>query len=216
MLNLRETLGASLERLRFLVFNPSQLWQYAQWRKYRNQQPLQARMPWLCFPAIAHLGKVFSEGTRVFEYGGGGSTLWFEDRNARVDTVEHDLVWAKALKDKVGSNVEIHHRPPEDVGELASAVSPGYFDAYVSSIHSLTAGDPPDVVLVDGRCRVECVKAASVRVRPGGLVVLDDSQRPRYAPAFELLANWPQLNFVGLKPGDENVSQVTMWTRPTL
>ena len=42
-----------------------------------------------------------------------------------------------------------------------------------------------DVIAVDGRDRVNCVKHAMPKLKPGGVLVLDDSHRPRYREAFE-------------------------------
>ena len=38
-----------------------------------------------------------------------------------------------------------------------------------------------DLVVVDGRARVECARRAMPKVKPGGLLLLDDTSRERYA-----------------------------------
>jgi predicted O-methyltransferase YrrM len=55
---------------------------------------------------------------------------------------------------------------------------PSPSDAYVRSIGEV-AGDF-DLIVVDGRERVRCVRAALPRLAPGGVLLLDDSQRRRY------------------------------------
>src|SRR4051812_45501617 len=49
--------------------------------------------PWVTFTAISKLESLIREGTRVFEYGAGGSTLFFLQRGALLVTVEHDAAW---------------------------------------------------------------------------------------------------------------------------
>jgi capsular polysaccharide biosynthesis protein len=46
-----------------------------------------------------------------------------------------------------------------------------------------------DIILVDGRERMDCLKAALPLIAPDGVVLLDDAQRRRYWPAFETLAH---------------------------
>lgn len=60
------------------------------------------RMPWISFPGpIDLLSKTLGPADGVFEYGGGGSTLFWIDRVAEVVTVEHDAEWFNALKDRM-------------------------------------------------------------------------------------------------------------------
>ena len=49
--------------------------------------------------------------------------------------------------------------------------------------------------------RIDCLHPATSKVRPGGYLLLDDSDRPGYAEAFELLASWRFRRFVGVKDG---------------
>ena len=47
--------------------------------------------------------------------------------------------------------------------------------------------------------RVDAVRAGMSKVRPGGYLLLDDSDRPSYAAAYELLAGWRERRFTGVK-----------------
>lgn len=52
----------------------------------------------MTFQSIEFLEKYLKHGSNVFEYGGGGSTLYCLDKSAHVVTVEHDLVWFSLLE----------------------------------------------------------------------------------------------------------------------
>ena len=65
----------------------------------RGRSTMRLRLPWLPFRLIDELAAVIGPGSRVFEYGGGGSTLWFLDRGAEVVTVEHHEGWANQLEE---------------------------------------------------------------------------------------------------------------------
>ena len=75
-----------------------------------------------------------------------------------------------------------------------------------------------DLVVIDflespEATRVEAVRAAREKVRPGGYLLLDDSDRPGYAEAYELLAagvgaasaasrtSWPEACETAIFPG---------------
>ena len=107
--------------------------------------------------------------TTVLEYGGGGSTLWFLDHGCQVTTVEHNAQWARrigrAAKGVPGSLLLLHHPRP-----------------YHRATFPLPA-NAWDIVIVDGRDRVKCTAEAIRVCKPGGLVVLDDSSRNKYAKA---------------------------------
>lgn len=172
---------------------------YPRWKKAleSNSTTMQDRLPWLSFPAIELLQRSLKNTDKVFEYGGGGSTLFFVDRVAEVVTVEHDEAWFLSLEEHMkgekGAKWEGHHIPPGD-GDLVRSpdaseplhysstddVSKGKnFKQYVSQIESF----PDlyfDVILVDGRARTSCLYHAVPKLRKGGLLVLDNAERAHY------------------------------------
>jgi hypothetical protein len=64
-------------------------------------------------------------------------------------------------------------------------------------------GLPYDLIVVDGRDRVNCVDQAIGALSPAGCVVLDDSERSEYAAALDRLAQtgFKHLDFWGVAPG---------------
>jgi hypothetical protein len=53
--------------------------------KTRGKSTVSLRVPWLPFDVIRLLADEVLPTSRVFEFGGGGSTAWFADRAAAVD-----------------------------------------------------------------------------------------------------------------------------------
>jgi predicted O-methyltransferase YrrM len=47
-----------------------------------------------------------------------------------------------------------------------------------------------DVILIDGRKRSECIKASVNKVKSGGFVVVDDSEREQYQEAYKVFDGW--------------------------
>jgi len=71
---------------------PGLVGQLPQWIRDAKvrKNPLEYRQPWWNYPAVNFVGTRLRAGARVFEYGGGASTLWLLDRPARVTTIEDD------------------------------------------------------------------------------------------------------------------------------
>ena len=62
--------------------------------------------------------------------------------------------------------------------------------------------------------RIDAVRAGMTKVRPGGLLLLDDSDRPSYAGAYELLGDWRERRFTGVKDGWPEACETAIFRRP--
>ena len=167
----------------------------------RGRNTVTLRLPWLPFVLIEELDARVGEGTRVFEFGGGGSTLYFLDRGAEVVTVENDPGWMTRLDELVGDRAW--------VGRLQRLDEP---DAYVHSIDDYPDSSL-DVVVVDGRERARCALAALPKVAPGGWLVFDDVDRERYAAALASIP-WPRRDFIGFAPAKPSLAFTAVFERP--
>lgn len=197
----------------FLVCHPGDFRRLGLWLSQRSASPMDLRVPWWPYDATTWLAAQLPAHARVFEYGGGGSTLWLHDHSARITVVEHDPQWVAQLRTALPAAATIVERDVDTIGSITSQAEDGFFDSYVAAIDS-EPDESLDLVIVDGRARVDCVKRAAAKVRPGGLLILDDSQRARYQPAVELLAAWERHVFAGLKPGDLSPAQTSAWRKP--
>jgi hypothetical protein len=171
------------------------------------------RSPFWPYSAIEWLAEALPPKARAFEYGGGGSTLWLEDRGTILTVTEHDEEWHRKLADGLAPGTTLLFRPPAPVGSITSAVLPGYFDDYAAAIDDQPDGSL-DLVIVDGRARVECVRRSMPKVKPGGLLLFDDADRGRYRSAVKGLTGWERHIFVGLKPGQRFPAHTSVWKRP--
>jgi hypothetical protein len=147
-----------------------------------------APLPWATLPFADFIAPRLRADWQVFEYGAGASTRFYAARVRAVLAVEHDEAFAAQLRLRLPANARLLVRA------LASAAYP---DAIAE------CAPPPELVSVDGRDRVHCVAAALGRLAPGGVLVLDDSERVDYAPARAALtaAGFRAIEFWGLAPG---------------
>ena len=143
------------------------LWfDYAHVRSAAMHQAVDAdgrAVPWYTYPAIEYLRQLDFSGKDVFEYGSGNSTLFWGAAAKRVVSAEEDEAWYATLKPKVAANCDLILET-----DLAR---------YVDVIRRYPEGF--DVIVVDGasrgRTRLKCSRAALECLRPGGLIILDNS-----------------------------------------
>jgi predicted O-methyltransferase YrrM len=144
----------------------------------------------------------------VLELGSGRSTLWFARRVRSVISFEDNSYWypqtKERLEDRGLSNVDLRLRPVEDFPSEVAALPVEAFDLVV--VDFLEA---PSVT------RVDAVKPAMKKVRPGGYLLLDDSDRPGYAEAFELLSGWRFRMFTGVKDEWPEACETGIFRRPS-
>lgn len=197
----------------FVASHPRELARVPRWLRERTAATMTLRSPWWPYDAVSWVAQALPPQPRVFEYGGGGSTLWLEDRGATITVAEHDEQWYRQLTAQVRASTTLLLRPPAAAGTVTSAFAPGYFDHYVAAIDDQPDGSL-DLVIVDGRARVDCARRAVPKVKPGGLLLLDDTDRDRYRPAVELLTGWQRHVFAGLKPGQRFPAETSAWKRP--
>lgn len=72
-----------------------------------------------------------------------------------------------------------------------------------------------DVIVVDGRDRVNCVKNSMKALSQNGIIILDDSSRDKYKEAFDfMLSNgFKQITFCGLKSTGRKEDCTTIFYR---
>lgn len=160
-------------------------------RSYREGASVDAAgapLPWITYPAIEFLKRRIKPDMSVFEYGAGGSTLWWAKHVREVVSVEHDVEWFQKIKHTVGAHAILSHVPLEYGGAYSKAVQQ-------YQLHF-------DIVVVDGRDRVNCLKNCISALKQSGVVILDNSDRAEYSEgiAFMTANGFRHIEFVGLAP----------------
>lgn len=143
-------------------------------------------LPWLNYPLVELLEERLTRDHSVFEYGSGFSTLFYAQRVRRIVSVEHDSNWFDKLQSTVPDNVKLIHCPLDEDGSYCrTVIHHGQFN----------------LVIVDGRDRVNCVRQALQALSPDGILILDDASRIQYQPAIDYMiaAGFRKLCFSGLK-----------------
>lgn len=160
--------------------------------------------PWVCFAAIDELNAFLRSDMSIFEYGSGGSTLFFAQRCNEVISIEHHREWYQRvdahLRKSGINNVKYFLIEPEDDPHFTAknAGDPGdyisddadargkNFERYVKKIDDYEDASF-DLVMVDGRSRPSCCAHSIPKVKKGGMLVFDNVETKYYQEAIRLL-----------------------------
>jgi hypothetical protein len=150
-----------------------------------NGQPL----PWVTYSFIDFIKTRLNKELTIFEYGSGNSTLFYAKRVKRVVSVEHDEAWFNKIVKEKASNAEMIFTHLEKGGEYCKKAN--------------LSGEKFDIIIVDGRDRVNCCKNSAAALSAVGVLVLDDSERKIYQEARTFLTEkgFKELPFTGISPG---------------
>lgn len=132
--------------------------------------------PWLTRDANQFLSSYLRKGDVGLEFGSGRSTIWIAHRVSRLHSVETDGQWflrVGSMIEEAGlSNVTYELISGNDEHALASA-----YEVVISR----AANSSLDFCLVDGDCRGVCALLLLEKIRPGGILIIDNVER--YLPS---------------------------------
>jgi hypothetical protein len=211
------TTSRTIEGISRMIQRPHDAVRWIREKMVKGGSPLTNGLPWTSWKAIDYLARLDLRDKVVYEYGGGGSTIFFASRGARVITNETHAQWTSLVLD------EAKRRGLADRITLATFEinTPESKAQYLD--HIRTVG-PWDIVLLDGYdtdfkggakvpiTRMECVPAIKATARPGCIVLLDDSWRPTYASAPTLFAPAKRIIMRSLGPHRRGVTQTDVYT----
>jgi hypothetical protein len=183
-------------------------------------------MPWFSYPAIIFLESVIQPHWKVFEYGSGYSTIFWNRKCEKTVSVEHNEKWFNQSR-KLNPDFEIYlvkegtECQIQTARDLISAfeamnfklpLSPDpsaniehgllniEFANYAAKLLEFPKGFF-DVIVVDGLARSLCLFLASEYVADNGIIILDNSDRWQYNSLQEYLLQekkFVRIDFNGL------------------
>jgi hypothetical protein len=173
---------------------------------FRGYRILFPSYPYYTPGAIHYISTQISPDMRVLECGAGMSTIWYAKHVSECITIEHDKNWHNKIKNELVNrnitNSEIIFLP-EKTGDVKyswntewkhcavlgrAPVNPGLKD-YIFAIDSY----PDryfDIIVIDGMERLPCLLHALDKLHESGILLCDDSTRPRYKKCYEILEKW--------------------------
>lgn len=140
--------------------------------------------PWITESAIELIKLKLTEKAHVFEFGSGASTLWFLDilKMGKLVTVDNHRGYFEEINRLIKEKKSFCLTSTVLVDEPYNNQIEIYKDDYF------------DLVLVDGRNRNACIRSAIPKLKKGGWLVLDNSERHHYEPGKSLMSEWNQIH----------------------
>lgn len=162
-----------------------------------NMNPI----PWTTYSFIEYIKGYLTGEMDLFEYGCGNSTLFYAERVNSVISAEHCEHWYKNISEKVQENVKLIYCSAENSNEYSKSIE--------------TGKKTYDVIIVDGQHRNECIYNSVSFLKPGGILVLDDSERNDYKEGIRYLldSNFRRIDFWGIAPMYFNNKCTTVFFR---
>jgi precorrin-6B methylase 2 len=191
--------------------------------KYKNALKNIPSAPWMSITAINIFDALLTKEMKGFEFGSGGSTIFFSKRAGQLVSLEHDVAWHTQIKKRIQDlqidNVDYHlvekeknNNKPSLIGKRNDDYTVPFtpatcFVSYYSFIDQY-ADESFDFIIVDGRARVECALRAVLKLKKGGILILDNSERLRYKPVHDALKNWKTVFTTN------GLTDTTFWFKP--
>jgi len=149
-----------------------------------NHNPI----PWLTYSFLDFIQGRLNQDLTLFEYGSGNSTLFFAKQLKYIKSIEHDTFWHNNLILNSPKNADICLINLE-------------YENYETAI--LKEQQNYDLILIDGRRRVKCIKNAVQKLSKNGVIILDDSERAKYNEIFPFMQEqgFKHLPFSGIAIG---------------
>lgn len=194
----------------FTLFQPTYLARRIAYKFYEISHPDE---PWIAQGAIRFCEKNLTKEHIGLEWGSGRSTFWFGSRLKSLLSIEYDRQWYSTVMNKLHEqkikNVECRHIPLDH--DRQEPTYPHYekTPTYVSVVESFADGTL-DFVVVDGHYRQACILAALDKIKPGGLLLVDNTNR---LPIKEwgVPANWSIVH-----QSSNVMTETTIWQKPSI
>lgn len=171
----------------------------------------------MTYPFIEFITAKLQPHHRIFEFGSGSSTLFFAPKVQKVVALESNKKWREIMQIKLrelgAKNVELILM--EDA--LENPAYENFAKNYVlppKENQKLTESEAKfDFIIVDSLKRFNCAQNSINALKPGGMLILDDSERPNYKKVFDFFADlgFQKQDFVGIAPGQFRLKNTTIF-----
>lgn len=196
-----------LKSIPFYLKDPRRIYDQIKFKIWLKLHP---DVPWISPEAVKFLDHNLKKDMTALEWGSGRSSSWYAKRVGKILSIEHNLEWFKLvnlkLKDEKVENAKLYHikldHPESDPTSVDYDVTPKYV-----AVAQEFQNDQLDFVVVDGHYRLTCVKEAIPKIKPGGLLLIDNTN---WLPLekWGVPSNWSIVH-----RSSNGVSETTIWRK---
>ena len=214
------------------------IWIY--WPSYLKRKPLQILLfpewlftnfigapykngtPFFAFEAVEWLENFLAKDMKVFEWGSGGSTMYFARKVDSLTSVEVSPEWhsrvSAVLKKNNITNCRYLLKVPEKSDFPKYQSNKAQFRGFDFENYCRVIDEYPDeyfdLVVVDGAVRQFCISHAFKKIKQGGFLFLDDAEEKRHTDGVKELAGLAKHDFISPKFYTYRCHWVTIWQKP--
>lgn len=195
---------AFIKGIRLLIHKESYLFTSGLIHTYRVGKPetLDGQpLPWMNYNVISFLKERLTGDLNLFEYGSGYSTYFYSKLAGKVTSVESNKGWFNEMNSNLPQNAQLIFKEEDCNGGYCRAVNE------MSELF--------DVIVIDGRDRINCIRNSFNNLSTRGVIILDDSQRQEYQEGINFLLSkgFKKIDFEGLKPNGFTMDRTSIFYR---
>jgi hypothetical protein len=132
--------------------------------------------PWLAESAILLLDTYLKPTDVGFEWGSGRSTIWFAQRVSHLHSVEDNRGWYDDVRTRLITARLLHKVTYRFVPCDGTEIDEPYEHPYSGAVTTMR-DNSLDFALVDGNLRAACIRNVVPKLKPGGMLILDNANR---------------------------------------
>lgn len=164
--------------------------------EWQNRDDDGSVFPWFTNLFLKEFKKWDMSNWSVLEYGSGYSTPWLANHCKELVTIEGNIRWAKRVKEELEyqnlKNVTFKLRNTETYIQKKEVICD-----YIKAVDE--DDKLYDCIIIDGAYRNECALRAINHIKPGGIIILDNSNQATCeidsSPIFELFKEFEHHSF---------------------
>jgi len=207
-----------LRIIHIVLYIPNDIKYILRWlrsiRFKKKFNPIIQEIPWITFRAKKWLDNYLKPNMSLFEFGCGGSTLYFSKKVKEVVSIEHNKKYYNAIfkimKQKNISNCDLQLIDVPKLNKSNIDIYNSSAKKYAMSISKFPNGYF-DLIFIDGIERNPCIKFAIKKIKQGGFLMLDNSRKEKWQEGVNMLNKYVRVDFLGVGQNHPYVWQTSIW-----
>ena len=168
---------------------------------------LNSDAPWLTADSISFLNSYLNKNLSGIEWGSGRSTKYLATRVKSLISVENDRYWYNKIKKEIRmlKNVEYIFQEVLDSQKNSPKNHP-----YVDILKQVK-DNSIDFALIDGKIRLTCIENVIKKIKPGGIIILDNAECYFFSKTFNKILYKPLPPLYNKERWDKILSKLDKW-----
>lgn len=171
-----------------------------------SQDAQGSALPWMTYPFIEFITKKLQTNHTIFEFGSGSSTLFFAPKVQKIVALESNKKWYKIIRAKLDES---------SIGNVELTLMEDALENSAYENYTKNFSEKFDFIIIDSLKRFACAQNVISALKPGGSIILDDSERANYKKIFNFFAenNFQKQDFFGIAPGQFRIKNTTLFSK---